>query len=174
VTAAAVCLVALCHADPVTADSDRAGLLGAMITHAAHRAGIPAELLAAVVWVESRRWPWALNVRGRPVYPRSRADAVAILRRLGHDEVDVGYAQIHAAVWSPVLGLTAEALLDPWTNLQVAALILRRSLEQEPGWGGVGRYHSATPWRKWGYAARVAQTWRHLRPSGPARGDRTP
>ncbi len=174
VVATALCVVALCDADLVIADSGRvAPPLGAMIASAAHRAGIPAELLAAVVWVESRRWPWALNVGGRPIYPRSREAAAAWLRAAG-GRADIGLAQVHYPVWGPVFGLRPEDLLDPWINLQVAALVLRQAMNQEPrSWGGVGRYHSVTPWRKWGYARQVATVVRALR--APARPpDRAP
>ena len=95
VAATAVCLVALCDADPVAGDSGRTPPpLGAMIASAASRAGVPAELLAAVIWVESGRWPWALNVGGRPVYPRSRAEAAVWLRAVG-GRADIGLAQVH-------------------------------------------------------------------------------
>lgn len=139
--------------------------LGPMIAAAAQWAGLTPELLAAVVWVESRGWPWALNVRGQSIYPQSHAEAVRLLRRLGPDGVDIGIAQIHYPIWGPALGLSPEQLLDPWTNLHAAALILRYTMILEPGWGGVGRYHSATPKRKWPYARAVAETWRAL--TGP-------
>jgi soluble lytic murein transglycosylase-like protein len=160
----AVCLVALCHADPIAADSGHTPPpLGPIIVSAAARAGIPAEVLAAVIWVESGRWPWALNVGGRPVYPRSRTEAAVWLRAVS-GRADIGLAQIHYPVWGPVFGLRPEDLLDPWTNLHVAARILRDAMDQEPGsWGGVGRYHSATPWRKWRYARHVATVVRALR-----------
>jgi hypothetical protein len=44
------------------------------------------------------------------------------------------------------------------TARKVSALILRQSMDRESGWGGVGRYHSATQHRKLLYAYRVART----------------
>jgi soluble lytic murein transglycosylase-like protein len=172
--ATVVYLVALGNAGPVAAESGGGSPpLGALITSAATSAGIPAELLAAVVWVESRRWPWAVNVGGRPIYPRSRDEAAAWLRAAG-GRADIGLAQVHYPVWGPVFGLRPEDLLDPWINLQVAALILRHAMNEEPGsWGGVGRYHSATPWRKWWYARHVATVFRGLRTPMPP-SDRAP
>jgi hypothetical protein len=69
-----------------------------------------------------------------------------------------------------VFGLRPEDLLDPWINLHVAARILRFAMNREPGsWGGVGRYHSTTAWRKWQYARQVAAVAQVLRqPKVPA------
>jgi hypothetical protein len=131
---------------------------------AAAWAGIAPELLEAVTWIESRGWPWALNIEGVGFYPRSHPEAVTLLRA-AHGRADIGLAQIHYPLWGPVFELRPEDLLDPWINLHVAAWILRYAMDREPGsWGGVGRYHSATPWRKWQYAREVAAVVRVLRP----------
>jgi hypothetical protein len=143
--------------------------LAPMIGAAAAWAGVPVELLASVVWLESGGWPLALNVRGMGLYPRSHAEAVTVIRAAS-GRADIGLAQIHYPIWGPVFGLRPEELLDPRVNLHVAARLLRHAMEQEPGsWAGVGRYHSATPWRKWRYARRVAEVVRVLRaPATPA------
>jgi hypothetical protein len=123
---------------------------------------VPAELLTAVAWVESRGHAWALGIDGRALHARSRAEAVVLLRAAG-GRADIGLAQINYPIWGPVFGLRPEDLLDPWMNLHVAAVILRYAMDQEPeSWGGVGRYHSATPWRKWWYARNVAMVVRAL------------
>jgi Transglycosylase SLT domain len=141
--------------------------LALVIHDAARWAGVTPELLTAVVWVESRGHPWALNIRGEALYPRSRAEALALVRAArGH--ADIGVAQIHYPIWGPVFGLRPEDLLDPWINLHAAAVILRLAMVREPGsWAGVGRYHSGTPLRKWAYASRVAAVVRMLRPILP-------
>jgi hypothetical protein len=88
---------------------------------------------------------------------------VVRLRAAG-GRADIGLAQVHYPVWGPVFRLRPEDLLDPWTNLHVAARVLRYAMDQEPGsWGDVGRYHSITPWRQWGYARHVAAVVRALR-----------
>ena len=99
----------------------------------------------------------------RPLYPRGRAEALALLQAArGH--ADIGVAQIHYPIWGPVFGLQPEDLLDPWINLHAAAGILRLAMAREPdSWGGVGRYHSGTPRRKWAYASRVAAAVHALR-----------
>jgi hypothetical protein len=133
------------------------------IRGAAAWAGVPPELLTAIVEIESGGRLWALNVAGSAVLPCTYTEAVALVRTL-RGRADIGLAQIHYPVWGPVLGLRPEDLLDPWTNLHIAARILRYAMDQEPGsWGGVGRYHSATLWRKWQYAGQIAAVARVLR-----------
>jgi hypothetical protein len=145
-----------------TPDQQRA-LSTAAVAAAAAWAGVPPEVLGAVAWVESQGRPWALNVQGVAYNPRSHAEAVILVRSVD-GRADIGLAQIHYPIWGPVFGLRPEELLDPWINLHVAAMILRHAMDQEPGsWGGVGRYHSARPWRKWWYARSVATVVRALR-----------
>jgi hypothetical protein len=122
------------------------------------------DLLTSIVWIESRGWSWALNINGVGLYPRTRAEAEWILGRVG-DDVDIGYAQVSYRHWGRALGLRKADLLEPWTNLVVGALILRQSMDQEAGWAGVGRYHSAIPHRKLLYAYRVAETLSMIRAS---------
>jgi len=147
-------LLALLLATPAQAQVTE---LPELIAAAAHDAGVHPDLLSSIVWVESRAWPWALNINGVSLYPRTRAEAERVLSRVG-DDVDIGYAQISYRHWGRALGLRKADLLEPWTNLVVGALILRHSMNRETGWGGVGRYHSATPHRKLFYAYRVAET----------------
>jgi Transglycosylase SLT domain len=155
---------------PARAMPEAPGALGTVIHAAATWAGVAPELLAAVVWVESRGHPWALDIGGRALYPRTHAEAVALVRAVG-GRADIGLAQIHAPLWGPAFGLRPEDLLDSWVNLHVAARILEFAIAQEPGsWGGVGRYHSATPWRKWQYASQVAALVHALRPAIPPKG----
>lgn len=156
----AVALPAVAAAEPAT--------LRSLVEGAAARAAVAPDLVSAIIWVESRGHPWALNIRGRAVWPRSLADAGGILSRLTHDDVDIGLMQVNWRTWGPALvrsGIRQADLLDPWTNLMVGSRILRWAQEEEAGWGGVGRYHSATPWRKQQYAVTVARTWQALRPA---------
>ena len=146
---------------------EQPGVLAGTVVKAAAWAGIAPELLGSVVWAESGGRPWALNIRGVALYPQTLAEAAALVRAVG-GRADIGLAQIHYPICGRVFGLRPEELLDPWTNLHVAAAILRHAMDQEPGsWGGVGRYHSATPWRKWWYARRVATVANALRAPAP-------
>lgn len=163
-------LIVLVAGTPACAAREQAHTLATTVLAAARWAGVPPEVLAAVTWVESRGQPWALAVAGRAFYPSNRSEALVLVRAAGA-RADIGLAQIHYPIWGPVFGLQPEDLLDPWINLHVAASILRLAMDREPGsWGGVGRYHSATPWRKWQYAGRVAAVVRALRPATPPQG----
>jgi hypothetical protein len=106
-----VALIAVGATAPVDAAPESPQPLAAVIHAAARWAGIAPELLAAVVWVESRGHPWALSIRGEALYPRSRAEAHALLQASrGH--ADIGVAQIHYPIWGPVFGLRPEDMLD--------------------------------------------------------------
>jgi hypothetical protein len=162
-----VALIVVGALAPVEAAPESPPTLAAVIHAAARWAGVPPELLAAVVWVESRGHPWALNIRGEALYPRSRAEALALVRA-ARGRADIGVAQIHYPIWGPVFGLQPDDLLDPWINLHAAAAILRLVMAREPdSWGGVGRYHSGAPRRKWTYARRVSAVVNALRPTSP-------
>jgi hypothetical protein len=162
-----VALIVMGALAPVKATCETPQSLAAIIHSAARWGGVTPELLTAVVWVESRGHPWALNIRGEALYPRSRAEALALVRA-ARGRADIGVAQIHYPIWGPVLGLRPEDLLDPWINLHAAAAILRLVMTREPdSWGGVGRYHSGAPLRKWTYARRVSAVIHALRPTSP-------
>jgi hypothetical protein len=162
--AALVALILIGAVAPADVTPDSPPTLAVAIHAAATEAGVAPDLLAAVVWVESRGHPWAVRTDGAPRSPRTRAEALALVQAV-RGRADIGLAQIHYPLWGPVLGLRPEDLLDPWVNLHAAARILRLAMMQEPGsWGGVGRYHSATPQRKWAYATQVAAVVRALRP----------
>jgi hypothetical protein len=169
-----VALIVVGSTATVEAAPDSPQTLAAVIHDAARWARVPPDVLAAVVWVESRGHPWALNIRGEALYPRNRAEAITLVRA-ARGRADIGVAQIHYPIWGPVFGLRPEELLDPWINLHAAAAILRLAMVREPGsWAGVGRYHSRTPWRKWAYASRVAATVRALQPIPAGRAGPTP
>jgi hypothetical protein len=158
-----VALTVVGAAFPADATLESPRTLAVGIHAAATWAGIAPELLAAVVWVESRGHPWALGIGGRALYPETRAEALALVRAT-RGRADIGLAQIHYPIWGPAFGLRPEELLDPWVNLHVAARILRIAMARESeSWGGVGRYHSGTLRRKWAYASRVATVVHALR-----------
>lgn len=109
---------------------------------AAHRAGVPLELLVAVVGAESSYHPWALNIKGREVYCQSRREAQHLLAT--SDNVDIGLMQINWLFWGPRLKVRKEDLLDPTTNLIYGAGILKECLKREGSiWRRIGNYHSS-------------------------------
>lgn len=123
-------------------------------TYAASVTGIPIQLLVAIAHVESSHHPWALNIDGAPVYPKSREETERILRS-APENVDIGLMQINFRIWGRTLGLTKTELLDSYVNVWAGAVILRYYLLQYPFWEAVGRYHSVKRKRQIRYAWRI-------------------
>ena len=100
--------------------------LAALIRHCAP--AVAPSTMAAIVQVESGGDPFAIddNTTGRSYYPRDRATAERLARRLldaGH-LVDLGIAQIDSMNLAGV-GVNAHTIFDPCMNLSVGARILR-------------------------------------------------
>ena len=91
---------------------------------------VAAATLQAIVKVESRHNPLAMNVNGRRLVrqPRDLGEAQSWLRWLmarGHS-VDVGLMQVNTANFSR-LGLTPENAFDPCRNLAAGASVLQEA-----------------------------------------------
>jgi len=125
---------------------------------ASQSTGVPLELLAAIAGAESAYHPWALNMRGRQVYCRSRAEAERLLN--GFDDVDIGLMQINFPRWGRRLGLSKSQLLDPQTNLLAGARILRECLNRSGDlWQRIGSYHSSRPDKRRRYNQEVYKSY---------------
>lgn len=120
---------------------------------AAHDAGVPSVVLFAVALQESGThlqgrlipWPWTLNVAGNAYRYRTRAAACRALRValpvVGATHVDVGLAQINLGYQHQRFTDPCDAL-DPYRNLDAAAVILREQHDVGQDWLiAVGRYH---------------------------------
>lgn len=126
---------------------------------AAHRHGVPPEVLYAVASAESavtlehgrRPWPWTLNVAGRGYHFADRDSACeALYEALGRTRVvDVGIAQLNVR-WQPQLFGAGNRFvdpcdaLDPYKNLDEAAKLLRGHYDDASGGDwlvAAGRYH---------------------------------
>ena len=99
--------------------------LAALIRHCAP--AVAPSTMAAIVQVESGGNPFAIgdNTARRSYYPRDRAAAEAMARRLldaGH-LLDLGIAQIDSMNFAG-FGVTAHTIFDPCTNLNVGGRIL--------------------------------------------------
>lgn len=124
---------------------------------------VPSEILYAVALQEShdyrnvfvsqhigqRPWPWTLNVKGKSLMFKSKADACVILKSsLNNTQIiDVGLAQLNVR-WQPQLfgigGVFENPCdaLDPYVNLDEAAKLLRERFEVHRNWVvAAGRYH---------------------------------
>ncbi|MBP1151359.1 MULTISPECIES: transglycosylase SLT domain-containing protein [unclassified Methylocaldum] len=111
-------------------------------------------ILYAVALMESKRihqslakpWPWALNLAGRSILPKSRAEAHTILKTAlanGSSNIDVGLMQVSVR-WNGHRVTQPEELLDPTTNIRIGADVLAEAIGSTPGnlVLGIGRYHS--------------------------------
>lgn len=121
----------------------------------AHEAGVPAEALYSLSLAESskkikpglrRPWPWTINVAGTGYRYASRQEAFdalnAFARRYPLKRIDVGIAQTNIG-WHGHRFASRWAAFEPYTNLRVAAQILRECYDRSPGsWDrAIGCYH---------------------------------
>lgn len=125
------------------------GVCEAEILAAAKAHGVPPGILHSVGLTETGRkgalYPYALNIEGRTVYAKSRADALREFeeaRAQGKTLIDLGCMQInhryHGAEFSSVA-----AMLDPHANVEYAARFLSRLHARHETWTmAVARYHA--------------------------------
>lgn len=110
---------------------------------------IPRGLLLAIALVESgvngRPWPWALNVGGQGIYPKSYAEAIGYLRRADgttRPDVAVGCMQVFLR-WHSEKFSAPEYLLYPEYNVAYAARYLRKLYEKHGNWSAAtANYHA--------------------------------
>lgn len=126
-------------------------------------------LLQAIVFVESRGHPWAININARSgahaIVPRTEAEARQIVRALAStsSNFDVGLAQINSRQFR-ALGVEPEALLDPCRNLLAAGTILKQLIHRYgESWTAVMRYNGKNP----AYAWRVRSAWQAFLAADP-------
>jgi len=121
----------------------------AEMTRAAGEHGVPLGILFAVALNETGRrgWlhPYALNVAGKSHFPGSAAEALEVFRReraRGVRLIDLGCMQINHHYHAKAFG-SVEAMLDPATNVEYAALFLKRLKAQHGTWTmAAARYHA--------------------------------
>jgi soluble lytic murein transglycosylase-like protein len=110
---------------------------------AAKDAGVPLQVLIAVAGAESAYHPWALDIEGRQVFCRSRAQAETVLANTATTNVDIGLMQINWRFWGPRSGVASKGdLLDPRKNLELGAAILKEGLSRGGSlWHRISNYH---------------------------------
>ncbi|WP_156294540.1 transglycosylase SLT domain-containing protein [Serratia oryzae] len=142
---------------------------------------VPAEALYSLALTESskklphgvRPWPWTLNVAGAGYRYATRQEAyqalLGFMRSHSLKRIDVGIAQVNLG-WNGHHFRSAWEAFDPYTNLHVAARILRDCYDKQPGsWiTAAGCYHHPAG----GQPARTYQAIvkRHLNRLQPATG----
>ncbi|WP_417411118.1 transglycosylase SLT domain-containing protein [Hoeflea sp.] len=125
------------------------GVCEAEILAAARAHGVPPGILHSVGLTETGRkgslYPYALNIEGRTVYAKSRAEALREFdqaRAQGKTLIDLGCMQInhryHGAEFKSVA-----AMLEPHANVDYAARFLSRLHARHETWTmAVARYHA--------------------------------
>lgn len=119
------------------------------ILAAAQRYAVPAGILYSVGLTETGNkgslQPFALNIEGRPVFARSKAEALQIFaeaRREGKVLIDLGCMQINYHYHGAEFGSPAE-MLDPARNVDYAARFLAALRDRHETWTmAVARYHA--------------------------------
>lgn len=140
---------------------------------AARVADVSASELYAIALAESgvrcrdgkfRPWPWTINSPQGSLRANSKQAAQAALRALlaaGETNIDIGVMQVNWRAHGHRFGHLD--LLDPATNLKVAAHILAEARASHANLAvGIGRYHSWTPWRADAYVQRVSVWTRRI------------
>lgn len=123
-------------------------------TKVAREHDVPPEALYSLALQESSRklssgvrpWPWTLNVAGKGYRYKTRLEAwqalQTFMKTYSLKRIDVGLMQVNLGWNGAYFSSTWEAL-DPYTNLNAAAVILRECWDRKPGsWlDAAGCYH---------------------------------
>ena len=132
---------------PATAFSDD---LLAVIERSARAVNLRPSLVLALIYVESRGKPTALNFNlpNKVFISKFPPDVEASLRELWAmptSNVDVGLMQVNCKYWCKGLGVSKEDLLKPDVNIAAGSAILASRIAKAGEFWGVGHYHSYTP-----------------------------
>jgi len=141
---AAICLSSLANAALAATNPCEPEIL-----RAADRYGVPAGILYAVGLTETGKkgslQPNALNIEGKAIFPRSRAEALATFanaQREGKTLIDLGCMQINHHYHSSHFR-SVEDMLDPRQNVDYAARFLASLHARHETWSmAVARYHA--------------------------------
>lgn len=121
----------------------------AEIESAAGRYGVPSAILYAVglteTGVRGSLQPYALNIEGRTLFPKSVAEArreVAQAEKTGAKLIDIGCMQINRYYHGDRFG-SLDAMFDPRQNVDYAARFLSDLKRRHVSWSmAVARYHA--------------------------------
>jgi len=128
---------------------------------AAARFHVPVELLDAIKQVESRGYPWALNVnlgtgKSVPIYPGTYEEAAYYLSQLTTENIDIGPWQVNYRYIGKRMGMTKTQMLNPYVSSLLAAYKLSNEIATNGyTWNAVGNYHSYNLQRKIKYVLSV-------------------
>lgn len=154
-------------------------LSGTVFETVGHRYHVDPKLLYSISLVESavkaetksgkefmvQPSPWTLRTRRKPYYAQSKADAEKLLLKLlqVNKSVDIGLMQINSR-WHAHRVKKVTDLLDPETNVSVAATILSELIDRYPdnALEVIARYHSGDAKRGAWYAKHVLRVYENV------------
>jgi soluble lytic murein transglycosylase-like protein len=131
-----------------------------LIVRSAHAVHIRPSLVLALIYLESRGKPTALDFNlphgvSIPKFPPDVEAAVKEIWAMPTESVDVGLMQVNCMYWCKQLGLTAADLLKPDVNIAAGTSILAQHIAKDGEYWGIGHYCSFTPDKAKRYADTV-------------------
>lgn len=126
----------------------------------AQKWGIQEELILAVAETESSAKPWAINIKGKAYYPKSRNEAIDLIKRTLKEgkSFDVGVMQLNVYTLKRI-GISPDVALDPYINILIGGWLLANELRRFGyTWQAIGNYHTPVkknPERAKAYAQKV-------------------
>ena len=128
--------------------------------------GIEPGLLEAIVQIESKFIPYAVNACGRANRFNSATEAAKFVQdkqKQGYQNISVGIAQLHVPSHGSKFP-NHEKMLCVEDNLACAAKLLKRLKQQTGSWeSAVKRYHSPDPEASELYRGKVFGAWAKIR-----------
>lgn len=129
--------------------------------------GAPKSLAMAIAQTESDMSPWAVNIRGKSHYPKTKDEAMRLVQQAirKKQSFDIGVMQINS-YWLRRFNLDAKDIIDPQLNIILGCWILSQEINRFGlNWRAIGSYHTPIvkdPARARAYANRVMRVWRQL------------
>lgn len=125
------------------------------------------DTMGAIIAVESGGNPYAIhdNTTRHAYFPRSRAEAQALLNSFRSHNLDVGIAQVNAG-WFPIFRVSATQMLKPCRNVQIGSTILARAYREADAsfaqpraalWHAISAYNTGSLFAGAGYVAQVVE-----------------
>lgn len=138
--------------NPASAES-----LPPLFLQAAQAYDVPLEWTQAIARVESRWYPFALNIEGKGYVFQSKEEALVRARQALAEgrSFDSGVMQVNNQ-WLKKYDIPLEAALDPAANIWLGSWILKKEIERHGRtWSAVAHYHSPDPVRGQHYVELV-------------------
>ncbi len=126
----------------------RESIAGNIFKTAGTLTGTNYKILVSIAYVESGLNPYALDINGNAVYPKSKQEAIYIARYYikKNYSVDIGLMQVNYNFWGKRLNLSIGNLLTSKINILAGAFILKH-YQANGIWQGVQNYHNGDGFR---------------------------